>query len=69
MAILQPPSALAEDAALPFERTEQREPCKDYRPDRQPLFGDLHVHTSYSFDSYLSSQRRDPWDAYRDARG
>ena len=52
-----------------FERTEQRAPCADYSPGRRPLFGDLHVHTSYSFDSYLSSQRRDPWDAYRYARG
>jgi len=62
--------ALAADAgAAPFERTEQREPCTAYEPNRRPLFGDLHVHTSYSFDSYLSSQRRDPWDAYRYAKG
>jgi hypothetical protein len=33
------------------------------------MFGDLHVHTSYSFDSYVSSQRNDPWAAYRYARG
>jgi hypothetical protein len=52
-----------------FERTEQREPCDDYRETRQPLFGDLHVHTSYSFDSYISSQRNDPWAAYRYAKG
>lgn len=52
-----------------FERTEQREPCSQYDAQRRPLFGDLHVHTSYSFDSYLSSQRRDPWDAYRYAKG
>lgn len=52
-----------------FERTEVREPCRDHQLTRQALFGDLHVHTSYSFDSYLSSQRRDPWDAYRYAKG
>ncbi|MCB1688750.1 MAG: DUF3604 domain-containing protein [Halioglobus sp.] len=33
------------------------------------MFGDLHVHTSYSFDSYVSSQRNDPDAAYRYARG
>lgn len=61
--------AMLATSASAFERTEQREPCTDYRETRQPLFGDLHVHTSYSFDSYLSSQRRDPWDAYDYARG
>ncbi|KAA1194627.1 DUF3604 domain-containing protein [Pseudohalioglobus sediminis] len=33
------------------------------------MFGDLHVHTSYSFDSYVSSQRNDPAAAYRYAKG
>lgn len=56
-------------ADLPFERTEQREPCAQYTATKRPLFGDLHVHTSYSFDSYVSSQRNDPWGAYRYARG
>jgi len=54
---------------LPFERTETREPCARFEPLRQPFFGDLHVHTSYSFDSFVSSQRNDPWDAYRYAKG
>ncbi len=64
--ILGAGSAVAE---LPFERTEQREPCLHYTALKQPLFGDLHVHTSYSFDSYLSSQRNDPAAAYRYAMG
>jgi len=57
------------DTPPPFDRTEQRAPCADHTVTRRPLFGDLHVHTRYSFDSYLSSQRRDPWDAYGYARG
>lgn len=52
-----------------FERTEEREACADYAPLRRPFFGDLHVHSSYSFDSYISSQRNDPWQAYSFARG
>ena len=55
--------------AAGFERTEQRAPCADHDPLRKPLFGDLHVHTSYSFDAYISSMRRDPWDAYSYAKG
>ena len=62
-----PGAAGAED--LPFERTEEREPCTSFDPLKRPMFGDLHVHTSYSFDSYISSQRNDPSAAYRYARG
>ncbi len=49
--------------------SEQRAPCANYQDSRQPLFGDLHVHTKYSFDSYISSQRNDPFDAYQFAQG
>jgi len=56
-------------AVQAFERTETRVPCAAHDPLRQPFFGDLHVHTLYSFDSFISSQRNDPWDAYRYAKG
>lgn len=52
-----------------FERTEAREPCEDFTPTRRPMFGDLHVHSSYSFDSHVSNQRNEPADAYRFAKG
>ena len=67
--VLQTSAAAGDANPSAFERTEQREPCTDFDANRRPLFGDLHVHSSYSFDSYLSSQRNDPWDAYRYARG
>lgn len=62
-------SALGASAKEAFERTEEREPCADYSATRRALFGDLHVHTSYSFDSYVSSQHNDPDGAYRYAKG
>lgn len=49
--------------------TEEREPCYNYQTERQPLFGDLHVHTSFSFDAYISSLKQRPHDAYRYAKG
>ncbi|MDA1076000.1 MAG: DUF3604 domain-containing protein [Proteobacteria bacterium] len=49
--------------------TETRTPCADYTPDRMPLFGDVHVHTSFSFDAAANSTGATPSDAHRFARG
>lgn len=53
----------------PYAITEAREPCDDYRAERQPLFGDLHVHTARSQDASTQDTRTTPADAYRFARG
>jgi hypothetical protein len=55
--------------ALPFERTETREPCDAVDALRRPFFGDLHVHTALSLDASTQDTRNRPRDAYRFARG
>ena len=49
--------------------SEDREPCAHYSPERRPLFGELHVHTSLSFDAAAGRTRTMPADAYRFAKG
>ena len=44
--------------------------CGDHTPYRNAYFGDLHVHTAYSFDAYLFGNHvNDPQIAYDFAKG
>ncbi len=52
-----------------FERTEERQPCAERNPLRNPYFGDTHVHTTFSYDAWGQGTRATPRDAYRFARG
>ena len=53
----------------PYKITEKRERCDDYQPQRQPLYGDTHVHTVFSVDAGIQRTRNTPDDAYRYAKG
>ena len=41
----------------------------DSNPNMDAYFGDLHVHTKYSFDAYIFGTKATPDDAYRYAKG
>ncbi|MEM1416020.1 MAG: DUF3604 domain-containing protein [Myxococcota bacterium] len=49
--------------------SDERATCRDRDPLRRPFFGDLHVHTRFSFDAAAYDVRSGPADAYRFARG
>ncbi|MCB9507529.1 MAG: DUF3604 domain-containing protein [Myxococcales bacterium] len=57
------------DSTPLVEYTEQREPCADRSADRNLYWGDLHVHTAYSFDAYINDVRAYPADALAFAQG
>jgi hypothetical protein len=56
-------------AAAPVQTALPRQPCTRHNPLRMPFFGDLHVHTSVSFDARATDMLATVDDAYRFARG
>jgi hypothetical protein len=61
-----------EDGAAPirpYKLTEEREPCDNFDPQRRPHFGDMHVHTAWSFDASTQDTRNRTEEAYRFAKG
>ena len=62
-------SAVLLGAALLLAESAPAQTCAHYDQDRQPFFGDVHVHSALSFDAYLFETRNGPRDAYRFARG
>ncbi len=64
----QPPATTAEDTSGDVA-TVSNETCNDFSETRMPLFGDVHVHTSFSFDAAANSTGATPVDAHRYARG
>lgn len=59
----------AESAAPATAATPTQTTCDDYAETGMPLFGDVHVHTSYSFDAAANSTGATPEDANNYAQG
>lgn len=61
--------ALVGCGAAPEPPAPDREACAERNPLRNLYWGDLHVHTSRSFDAWIYDVRLGPRDAYAFARG
>lgn len=62
-------TAQAPDPNSLVRYTEDREMCADRNPYRNAYFGDLHIHTGYSYDARPYGTDLTPADAYRFAKG
>ena len=63
-----PPGDASSDAGVPVPDGAAIA-CADKNPLKNPYFGDLHSHTSYSFDAYSFDTRNTPMDGFAFARG
>src|SRR5437764_8224338 len=62
-------AAWADPPSRDWTRTETRADCASYNPLRTPLFGETHIHTSFSGDAVFVRVRSTPRDAYMFAQG
>ncbi len=60
-------AAAASDWRITY--SEPRAPCTDRNRTRNAYFGDLHIHTAFSYDARPIGTETTPEDAYRFARG
>ena len=65
----EPADKAPEPPEITLSSTEDRAACADRSPLRNVYWGDLHIHTSLSFDAYAHGIRHAPADAYRFAKG
>ncbi len=63
------PSEQAADEAPSSQPAEAVSSAIEINPLRNAYFGDLHVHTNWSFDAFMFGNRTGPDDAYRFAKG
>ena len=59
----------AQDESAFYQPEQRPRPMKPANPLKNVYFGDLHIHSSISADSYLFGNRRDLDDTYRFAKG
>ena len=62
------PEEVTTQASMSVAAAEQGQ-CGDFNPLKNPYFGDLHVHTMFSFDAFTFGTRNGPAAAYAFAQG
>ncbi|ARN73511.1 DUF3604 domain-containing protein [Oceanicoccus sagamiensis] len=65
----EPATEKAIASEKPVDTVAAAEAAVPENPLKEAYFGEIHMHTSYSLDSYIGGNRRTPDDAYRFARG
>ncbi len=57
------------DSSSPVSAVSEQGVTTGYNKNRNAYFGDLHVHSSWSFDAFIYNVRTSPEDAYRFGKG